>query len=847
MCLSQHTVLKRLATTTPTEVSGVPLNVAHETQYELGPSASAGTTHLKDDGVNVQVDATSNKAASTMEMLLAFNAPTTQQSIKTFFEKPTIISQGNLSTANTVPIAVYSALHPLDSLFALPIWTDKLKGNFGLRFTMVFTLQVNASRFQQGRYMLTWCPTGGGTGVAARVSAWVSMHTSTRQARTQLPHVEIDLASQTAVELRIPFSSIMTAFPVSAISDINNYGTLGQLQLWPYEPLVAASGITTAGYTLWCHLEDVTTYAAAVPQSLKVVRSSKGNPSEQEAKAKGVGPISSVLSKVSEASGMLSAVPLLGPYATTLSWSANLMSGVASVFGWSKPINLGVVQRFNRNSVAYATNGDAIDNSMPLSFQTDNAVSVLPGFAGTDVDELSVSAMAMRPAYVTSITWESFTTMPPGYSLAVLEVGPSCVELTSIDNGRSVKHLIPCQFVASQFRQWRGSMQYTFKVVKTEFHSGRIAVCFSPEESRTTSAGATYATSDFLHREIIDIRTCDTFTITVPYTATSPYKNTGTTRDFKIGGLFLYVVDPLIAPSTVSQTIKILVEMSCGPDIEFAIPIPRYRLTPTYNCVPQSKVITNSKPPPNQSEVVNIGNSHVETPNTMFAEACIGEKVVSFRTLLKKHMMISPGPTQVVNLGENQVNVLPFCWQPFNNAIGAVSVLDYPFNDLYSLMCSMFVYSRGGANLKMKTQYVGTYNTGSTIMARMNFIDSGAVINTMTDYDIAALDASTITTNIIGLTDQYHVATVYEEPFIEVSAPQYHQFVNRSSMDHMVSPTTPYRVSGNYPCTQWGITFSWDSTAVNGTYPKVNVTRAAKDDGNFGYFVAVPSMLWSLV
>jgi len=795
--------------------------------------------------VNVQVDATSRKAASTMENLLSFNSPTTQQSIKSFFEKPIVLQQGNLSTADTTPIAIYSQSHPEDSLFALPIWTDKLRGNFGLRFTMVFTLQVNASRFQQGRYMLTWCPTGGGSRIQSRTSAWVDMHTNSRQARTQLPHVELDIATQTSVVLRVPYSSVMTAFPISSISDANKYGTLGQLQIWPYQPLVAASGITTAGYTLWCHLEDVVTYAAAVPQSLAIKRSSKGNPSEEEAKAKGVGPISSVLSKVSEAAGMLSVVPFLAPYTAPLSWSTNLLSGVASVFGWSKPINLGVVKRINRNTVAYATNVDAIDNSMPLSAQTDNAVSILPGFAGTDIDEMSITAMAMRPGYVTTFNWETFTTMPSGFALAVMEVSPSALQNTRIDNGRSVKDLVPCQFVASQFRMWRGSMQYTFKVVKTEFHSGRLAVCFSPEEGRTTTAGATYTTSDYLHREIIDIRTCDTFTITVPYTATSPYKNTGVLKDWKIGGLFIYVVDPLIAPSTVSQSIKILVEMSCGPDIEFAIPQANMKLTPAYFCVPQSRTITNSGPPPNQSEVVNIGNSNVEPPNIMFAEACVGEKIISFRSLMKRHGNISPGPTVSPNLGENKINVLPYAWQPFNNSIGAVSILDYPYIDLYGLMCSMFLYSRGGANLKLKTSYMGTYNIGPTVMAEIRFLDFSASISTFTDYDIAALDASTSTSNSIGFDTQYHMATIANEPFIEVSVPQYNQFVNRTSVDSMVSPTTPGRAISGVTSTQWGVTFSWDSTAANGVYPKVNLTRAAKDDGNFGYFVSIPTMLWT--
>lgn len=187
--------------------------------------------------------------------------------IKQFLAKPTKILQGDLTATDTP--TTFSNIACTEALVTSPVYSQKLNGVMSLRFTTVVTLQVNANKFQQGRYILAFVPTGGaspnGTSPDDSVTTWINMHRQNKTQITQLPHVEIDINKTTEVQLRIPYQSAFSAYAFNnCLAGVPSFGDPGVFFLYPYSPLVSAAGSVSAGFTLWVHYEDVETFGNTI-------------------------------------------------------------------------------------------------------------------------------------------------------------------------------------------------------------------------------------------------------------------------------------------------------------------------------------------------------------------------------------------------------------------------------------------------------------------------------------------------------------------------------------------------------------------------------------------------------
>lgn len=826
---------------TITEQKGALLNQPYSTEYEQGTSMTTGTTHMKDDKETMEVN--TGTLMSMYKRLVSRDRPDDQNDLATFFKKPIRIDTGTLAIADAVATRKTTITCPNDFIFSNALWDRKVDGLFGARFTMVFTMFINADRFQQGRYLLLWIPLGGGKGAGQVPDAWCNMRNRTLQSRTALPHVEIDVNTQTSVTLRVPFNSAYVAFPMSSRSDVNKLGALGRLELWPFDPLVTASGSASAGYSIWCHLEDFEPYGVAVPQSRSL------DPSGQEQKSAGVGIISGPLMKVSKASNILSEFPLLSMYMQPVSWAAEIAARAAKVFGWSKPINLAAVTRVTNNqSFPYATNCDGIDNAMPMSMLSENKVSVLAGFSGTDEDELSILSFASRPAYIQKFVmsqdnaagYDLLTGIPPllinpaNQILFFTTIGPPNIDSVS---------LTPLQFASTMFARWRGSIQFTFEIVKTEFHSGRIMVAYSPANNNS-SATPTFTTTDYLYREIIDIRTCNSFTITVPFISMSPYKDTYY-GDTNVGQLKIFVVDPLIAPDSVSQNITFLVKHSAGPDFELAVPQPQLFLTPLEGAVAQSVPFRTTEASPISSEIVNIGNSNIPGPTTDYAEATMGEKIVSFRAYLKRHCRFIASSAGALAT-DSALSFLPFAYPVRTVASPAPTLPDY-----ITLFSTMFLYSRGGLQIKVLPQVPDTVDYLTATVLFQTYIPQGVIVSNPKVQGSTYSGYSGVVENGLapfGPPTIFYQSKVGKNPEIEFSLPMYSNFINRLNVDCMFNTAIGYRTFANATNPKHGVSIIFDDhTGPAIAAPPCVISRAIADDGNFGCFSGIPVFEYKLL
>jgi len=288
------------------------------------------------------------------------------------------------------------------------------------------------------------------------------------------------------------------------------------------------------------------------------------------------------------------------------------------------------------------TNVDAQDNSTKLALFDRNEVEDIPNFAGGDVDELSLNYVAGISAYYTNVSWS--TSSAAGTSIWSQAISPRLFTRNTSQAATVITHLTPIAFVASFFSLWRGTVRFTFKLVKTEFHSGRLLASIVPYDLANVGlpGQVNLQSSQYLHRTIIDVRNGNEFVIDVPYMAFAQYR--ATYGDDKVTcTLDLLVLNPLVAPSGVSTTVPILIEVSAGEDFEWAGPA-QPSGDPVLQWTPQSgRIVPQAGRKDCAITEESVGGAH-DAQSLMSARAAIGERVLSFRSLLKRFNRIITTP-----------------------------------------------------------------------------------------------------------------------------------------------------------------------------------------------------------
>jgi len=660
-----------------------------------------------------------------------------------FFERPERLAYGTFGvgdTANTFP-----DIKPMYDTLGLGLASLKLKGKYLIRADMRFRLQVNANKFQQGRYMLVYVPHGGAD-VDPPINKWLITHRANLTHSTQLHHVEVDLTTQTEVELIIPYTGMYQGFPQTNNTNAVQFGDLGRVWIIPYSPLVAPTGSTTAPYVLWSNFENVRLESVAIPQMGKVTRS--------EQASQGVGPITDALQKISKSTSIMGEIPVLSTVMQPASWVAAVTARAANVWGWSKPTNLAAVTTVTPHNLGYQACGDATDSSIPLSLQANNEISqTIVGM--NNADEMSFDYLKSIYAYVGSSPWaltDAVDTELFGYALA-----PRTFSTVYTEGLATYTSDPPVTYFSRPFSYWRGGFKFKFKFVKTMLHSGRLLFQFNPISPRSGGAAtANIANSYYTVREIVDISDKTEFEFVIPFVSVVPWLRTNTTTGF--GRISVRVLDPLVAPATVSNTIKILLEVAGAPDYQVAVPLNAFGAQ-NKPCLVYTQQMGFNLENGDMTPHGGLGQSSVDSLTTGPSEYCIGEHFTSFRTLLKRY---SSCDYIGVGAGSNFNQwIRPWAINCVSSA-GAASYDVGGTTDLYDFIASCFIYSRGGMRIRAldaagSDVWAAGLSTNNTInQDRTGSAGAGSVGDLM--VGMAAAQPAFGTRGIEVFVPQYHLS-----------------------------------------------------------------------------------------
>lgn len=653
------------------------------------------------------------------------------QDLTAYFARPVSVFRGVLpnGTVGSVNSRVTSKFLDLE-LF--PNGASRMTGVAGFTATRVFTLQVASTPFHQGLLAMSYQYSATNNTDVDR--AYAFDRGGFPELCTNLPHVRLDLAEGTMVQLRVPFMASVEYVSFGSIDKfLDNSVDFGKLTLSTILPIQAVAGTSAPTYHLYMHYEDVKLYGVR-PAEITTVEFQAGktvNGISSEF-ANDAYPFSSATYHLSKTVKYVSkGIPMLSSIGGTTSWFLEKAAGAIRAFGYSRPQ---IAEPSHPTHLMDNAGEYNVDRALPINVvaaTSSNYTRTGPEFAGTNVDEMSLAHILSKKAQIARFSYT--TAAAAGATLYYAALSPSCMwfRTSSIPVYNRLPRLLPTAttnafiptsffYFGQMFKYWKGSFKFKFTFSKTKLHGGRVMVAFcpyitSPDEGelagdplpmQVASYGSALGADPTGLSAVFNLRDGNEFEFAVPYTSDRPY------LPFlgSYGTIVMYVVDPIQAPSVVSNTIDVLVEVSADSDFEFADP--RTPMYPAHPKVSRSTIMFQSGKIISQSKDNHCEFTMGETLNSVKQLIAIPKCTVDF----------------IPNDGDLVFTVPPWYYTPSPSVLipSATSCPHESFS-IPGMVAKAFAFAKGGTDVHVyssaRTDFLAHIRQISTTDALTNAND----------------------------------------------------------------------------------------------------------------------------
>nr|QJI52023.1 MAG: structural polyprotein [Dicistroviridae sp.] len=477
-----------------------------------------------------------------------------------------------------------------------PMVANKLDGFTSFRATAVLKIQVNSQPFQQGRLIFSAIP------MPALISPrddYMLKHPTYIQA---INHIQLDISKQTEVSLRVPFVS-----PFNSFNLIDNKFAWARVTAMVYSPLIDQSAGTKVAHVplrVWGHFEDI---ELGTPTSGLLGNVDAGMAIQQSGRLREPNPKSVKVAQKSESLGLVDSlgagvqsvyktvgdtVPFLKPVTDVFSSMSKAGTGIVGkllgFLGFCKPQHSVTGNSVLLRPTEYFGNANGADHSHVLALDFMNNVDYYPGLGGTNCDEMSFDFLKKIPQFV---DWFDYTDDPDQMDKILFETwvsptyfAPGELQIQGVNNASIpaanqyyiMNELQPTvlNYISSAFMYWTGSLVYTFRFVKTDYHSGRVEISFHPMTNTTPAERKNY-----VYRLVVDLRENTEVSVSVPYISPTAWKQVmakdplaaGKWEEYgpcATGKLLVRSITPLIHNAIVAPKVECLVEVRAGDDFQ---------------------------------------------------------------------------------------------------------------------------------------------------------------------------------------------------------------------------------------------------------------------------------------
>lgn len=774
-----------------------PESLFHKT--EINETRTETVLFLEDGDVATQ----SSEALTMDSKYFTGVSDSLENSVKGFLSRPVLIKNFEwLSSALPMADVTPGNTFPNDWL-ARPMIKNKIDGFTFFRGTLVLRVQLNNQPFTAGRLIIWFNPFGFQEAHNPSSIEYLGGITGYR-------HVDLDIGEVTSAELRVPFMC-----PLTHISLINNTGNMGSLRYTVYSQLRGSTSIEGA---IWAHFEDIDIQMPTGHPLANFTLQSGSLDKEKE-----MGDVENLFRAQKRITKRLGDVPVIGFLAEPVSWFLDQAAGFAGMFGFSKPTNPDFPTAVNPQYLQTYANFNGKTLSKPLGFDARNATRLPSGIVGTNADEMSLAHVTQQPIFAQNFLFS--VGQAPGTILLKWPVHPASCRKNTVSSVVTWDNTY-LSYLCQLFEWWRGTICYSFKVVKTPFHSGRIRVVFVPGADLNTD----FATvdQDKCYTKIVDLRDCNSFDFSVPFVSNAlwmPIRHDVSTinpsellSDTPTGMFYIEVLNSLRVGGAAANDIEILMETFAGHDFQFAfltrkvdldIDIPGSLNTFTLQAgVGQ----TNTSPEPLFSGP-ELGGY---LPNL----ASMGEAITSLRQILKRYTKVAVTSMPTPAVGKCNV-IRPYITEQHASAV----------KDLFSYVSQLYRIQSGGMKLLL------TADAG---------VSPAVISYSLEPYDEFGTVASNIYEEIDGAPDTNHGAPggIFYPGFentLELDIPFYQPYPFIPTANGKMTISTD--IGG---ITEKCVPFNLGpQLRINNTIP-LSVHRIIGEDFSFGYLIGPPRLTYTI-
>lgn len=439
------------------------------------------------------------------------------------------------------------------------------------------------------------------------------------------------------------------------------------------------------------------------------------------------GKISTIASSVAKAAGMLTTVPVIGPFAKATSIGAGGVSSIARLFGFSNPPSDISPQPRVLKLFRNLANTTCEDTAIKLSLDPKQETTIDPGVIGLEShDDMSFKAIYEREQWIAKGKWLGPSGQFLGAASSVIlasRVNPTQSRttdtLTISTINQKATQLSPAGYLQQCFKYWRGTIVYRIEVVCSKYHSGSLLIQFDPMVTSAALAVGDIHTDRVNTRQsaILDIRESTEIEIEIeyvnnnvflereePYTNTmAPYhasQNAFNLHSFKndevdLGMITVSVLNELTAPGVVTDApgvgagVWVNMYFRCK-DLSLAQPIDGYtemRLRPTSGILSQNLLKSSD-----DSDMLT----------------CFGESIESIRALVKR-----PNVASIRSPGSQLSNASQFVRYILPHYSPVLSFNSDTRNTYDSFFSGCFLAKRGGMRWKHYVWGTTAVNSGA--------------------------------------------------------------------------------------------------------------------------------------